>query len=47
MNDTGTGKLLMNGDCPYNYQCKAVDCMECVEIHNEKKDVTDINVGNK
>lgn len=32
-------ELLMKGDCPYNYQCKAVDCMECVEIHHgEKKD---------
>ena len=32
MNES-TGNLLMNSDCPYNYQCKAVDCMECIEIH--------------
>lgn len=31
-------ELLMNSDCPYNYQCKAVDCMECVEIHRGEKE---------
>ena len=32
-------ELLMKGDCPYHYQCKAVDCMECMKIyHGEKED---------
>ena len=34
MNESSTGELLMNGKCPYNYQCKAVDCMRCIEIQN-------------
>lgn len=37
MNETGTGELLMNGKCPYNYQCKAVDCLKCIERHQGDK----------
>ena len=31
-------ELLMKGDCPYGYRCKAVDCMECMKIHNGEKE---------
>lgn len=30
--------LLIRGDCPYGYRCKAMDCMECMKIrHGEKE----------
>lgn len=38
MNENGAGELLMNGKCPYNYQCKAVDCMRCIEAHHGEKE---------
>ena len=38
MSETGAGELLMNGKCPYNYQCKAVDCMRCIEAHHGEKE---------
>lgn len=38
MNEPTTGNLLMNSDCPYNYQCKAVDCMECMKIYHGEKE---------
>ena len=38
MNETSTGELLMNRNCPYNFQCKAVDCLECIEIHRREKE---------
>lgn len=28
---------LLNKTCPYEYQCKAPDCIECIEIHKEGK----------
>ncbi len=37
MGETSTGELLMNGKCTYNYQCKDVDCLKCVEIHHDTK----------
>ena len=30
--------LLLNMDCPFGYQCKAVDCMECIEMHMEESE---------
>lgn len=38
MNETSMGALLMNAECPYNYQCKAVDCLDCIEIHRGEKE---------
>ena len=38
MNEHSTGALLMNSECPYNYQCKAVDCLDCIEIHRGEKE---------
>lgn len=31
MNEMET--LLIGGECPFNYQCKHPDCMECMNIH--------------
>lgn len=28
--------LLYYRECPFNYQCLANDCMECVKMHMEK-----------
>lgn len=28
---------LLNKTCPCEYQCKALDCIECIEIHKEGK----------
>lgn len=36
-NEPNTAGLLLNKDCPYDYQCKAMDCMECIEIYMEDK----------
>lgn len=30
--------LFHSGECPYNYQCKAMDCTECMKIHMEDED---------
>lgn len=27
--------LLYDRKCPFDYQCKANDCMECVKLHME------------
>ena len=35
--------LLHNRECPFDYQCKAVDCVECVKIHMEKEGAEDGN----
>ena len=37
-NDLNMAGLLLNQECPYNNQCKAIDCMECIEIHKDVKD---------
>ena len=37
-NDLNMAGLLLNQECPYNNQCKAIDCMECIEIHKEGKE---------
>lgn len=31
-------ELLIKGDCPYGYDCKHPDCMECMNIHNGEKE---------
>ena len=28
--------LLYDRKCPFDYQCEAMDCMECVKMHMEK-----------
>ena len=28
--------LLYKRECPFGYQCKTNDCMECAKIHMEK-----------
>ena len=30
-----TGQLLHNQNCPYDYKCRAVDCIECMEIYGK------------
>lgn len=30
--------LLHSGECPFNYQCKDVDCIKCMNIYMEEKD---------
>lgn len=30
-------EMLINQDCPFDYQCKALDCIECIEIYKEVK----------
>lgn len=27
--------LLYERECPYDYQCLATDCMECIKMHME------------
>lgn len=29
--------LLHAHECPFNYQCMAVDCVECVKIYTEQQ----------
>ena len=36
-NKIQVSELLMKGDCPYNYDCKDPDCMECIKIHSEER----------
>ena len=37
-NDLNMAGLLLNQECPYDNQCRAIDCMECNEIHKEGKE---------
>lgn len=37
MEQTGVSALLMNKECPYDYKCKDVDCMECIKVYTEGK----------
>ena len=30
--------LLYTRECPFDYQCKANDCMECAKMHMEKEE---------
>lgn len=32
-NNPNVAALLQNQECPFSYQCMAVDCMDCIEIH--------------
>ena len=32
-NEQNTAELFLKEDCPFGYQCEAVDCMECMNIH--------------
>lgn len=32
----GMAALLHERECPFDYQCMATDCIECVKIHMEK-----------
>lgn len=36
--DPNMAVLLLNQECPFNNQCKAIDCMECMEIHKDAKE---------
>lgn len=33
---SGPAALLHNKDCPYEYKCKAMDCIECMEIYGKE-----------
>ena len=35
-NEQTLAGLLHDRECPFDYQCVATDCMECVKIHMEK-----------
>ena len=35
--DMNMAGLLFNKECPFDYQCKALDCMECAEMHREEQ----------
>lgn len=35
-NEHTLAALLHDRECPYDYQCMATDCMECVKKHMEK-----------
>ena len=34
--DRALAALLYERKCPFDYRCKAVDCVECAKIHMEK-----------
>lgn len=34
-------EMLINQKCPFGYQCKDVNCMECIEISREEKHEAD------
>ena len=34
----GTPGLLYDHDCPFDYKCLAMDCMECMEMHAAMED---------
>lgn len=36
-NQPAMADLLLNKECPFDYQCKALDCLECAEIHKEEQ----------
>lgn len=36
--EEGPGALLHNKDCPYGYKCKAMDCIECMEIYGRENE---------
>jgi hypothetical protein len=38
---TGPATLLHNKDCPYGYQCRAMECMECAELYGKDVDHVD------
>lgn len=35
-NEQTLAGLLHDRECPFDYQCVATDCMECVKKHMEK-----------
>ena len=35
-NDQTLVTLLYDRECPFDYQCMANDCIECVKMHMEK-----------
>ena len=36
-NEQTLAGLLHARECPFDYQCMATDCMECVKMHMEKE----------
>lgn len=38
MSDMNMATLLLNQECPFNNQCKSLDCIECAEIYKEAKE---------
>lgn len=39
--ERNTGGLLLNGACPFEYDCKDMDCMKCVQIHTGERRTDD------
>lgn len=36
-NNANVEKLLYDHDCPLDYKCLAVDCLECLNMHMEQE----------
>lgn len=41
MNPT-VAELLYDKECPYDYKCLSMDCMECMKLHMESKENEDV-----
>lgn len=39
--DLDIAGLLCNQECPLDYKCLAVDCMECLKIYMDSKEKAD------
>lgn len=37
--ERNTGDLLLNGTCPFEYDCKVMDCMKWVQMHAGEGDL--------
>ena len=35
--DLNMADLLLKKDCPFDYQCRDMDCMECIENRGDEK----------
>lgn len=35
--DKNTATILHAGECPHDYECLAMDCMECMKMHQERE----------
>lgn len=33
--------MLYERECPFGYQCCSTDCIECIKLHTEEKNVAE------